>query len=172
MIRNNHVEIIEILREATLATTGGSPETRLRASLIWVDVAIGWSDPSALEAYRVALELLETVLASGRSMESRHQRITSARTRKTDNLAVDGAALALDSGEIEMAVELLEQGRSILLTQAGKYRTRVDDLRAINPSLADEFVSTSEMMKNSVMPSGNDEFETPSLMGFDDTVAR
>ena len=61
---------------------------------------------------------------------------------------MDAAACAIREGRIEMALELLEQGRSLLLTQAGRYRTPVDDLE---DTLADEFRAISAKMEASVM---------------------
>ena len=61
---------------------------------------------------------------------------------------MDSAACAIREDRIAMALELLEQGRSLLLTQAGRYRTPVDDLEE---TLAGEFRAISAKMDASVM---------------------
>ncbi len=119
------------------------------AAFSWVDRSIEWAHPSSLDAYRKSLELLQVVISAGRSLESLHHRLTSTVTLKwTEHLAVDAAACAIREGRIEMALELLEQGRNLLLTQVGRYRTPVDDLE---DTLADEFRTISGKMEASAM---------------------
>ena len=78
-----------------------------------------------------------------------HYRLTSTiRLDGTRHLAVDAAACAIRQGRLETALELLEQGRSLLLTQAGRYRTPVDDLE---DALAGEFRTISAKMEASAM---------------------
>ena len=93
--------------------------------------------------------LLQVLISTGSSLESVHYRLTSTiRLKGTRHLAVDAAACAIRQGRIEMALELLEQGRSLLLTQAGRYRTPVDELE---DTLADEFKTLSVKMEASAM---------------------
>ncbi len=144
----DHKRILQLIEEATYATTGGSTGERLQAAFAWVDLATRWSRPSSLEAYSKSLELLEILIATGRSLESRHLRLTSKAIRKSQTLAVDSAACAISLGYIEMAVEMLEQGRSLLLNQAGRYRTPVDGLE---DTLAEEFRAISARMEGWAM---------------------
>ncbi len=153
-VRDSRAEILSLLVQASSDKAGGALSIRFEAVLRWVNVAVKWSDVSATEAYRTALQILEALIASGSSLESRHTRLTSARGSRTDTLSVDGAACAIASGNPELALELLEQGRSMLLAQAGKYRTRVDDLKALYPALAEEFQTISRNMEASVMEIG------------------
>ena len=145
---------MNLLEQATMSATSGPPGVRLRAATLWVDVTVKWADRSALKAYHATIGLLDTILASGRSLESRHRRLASVEAGRTQTLAVDGAACAIGSGEVELAIEMLEQGRSVLLTQAGRYRTRVDELEATHPGLASQFRSISAMMDASAMDRG------------------
>jgi hypothetical protein len=140
--------ILQLIEEATEATTGGPPGDRLRAAFAWVDFATQWSDPSSLEAYRKSLELLEVVIATGSSLEYRHLRLTSKQLRGSRTLAVDSAAYAIGLGHIEMALEMLEQGRSLLLNQAGRYRIPVEGLE---DTLAEKFRAISTKMEISAM---------------------
>ncbi|GAB2856333.1 CHAT domain-containing protein [Actinocorallia aurea] len=54
-------------------------------------------------------------------------------------LAEDGAACALRSGDPELALRLLEQGRGVLLGQALDDRSDVSELRLRSPELAERF---------------------------------
>jgi hypothetical protein len=165
-------QTFQLLEEATSAASGGPLEHRLMAALSWVNLSLEWSHPSSLDAYRRSLDLLQVLISTGSSLESLHYRLTSAvRLKETRDLAVDAAACAIRQGRIEMALELLEQGRSLLLTQAGRYRTPVDNLEAVNPDLADEFRRISVLMERSVLISGHlsDSLDSPLT---DDPVAR
>jgi hypothetical protein len=123
--------------------------------LYWVELSTQWSHLSSLDAYCKSLELLQVLISTGSSLESLHYRLTSTvRLKRTRHLAVDAAACAIREGRIEMALELLEQGRSLLLTQAGRYRTPVEDLEVVDPILADEFRRISVLMEKSVLTSG------------------
>jgi hypothetical protein len=55
------------------------------------------------------------------------------------HVAREAAAAALDAGRPEMAVEWLEQGRSIVWSQFLQLRTPVDELCAKHHALADQF---------------------------------
>ncbi len=160
-ISKDRADIITLLTQATLAETGGPPDDRIQAALMWVAVAVKWSDESAIEAYRTALRLLEIILATHRSMEIQYELMSSPdEGSQTRSLAVDGAACAIARGQIGPAVEMLEQGRSMLLTQAGRYRTEVDDLQAQHAGFAEEFRTISLAMEASVM-----QFERPMSTG-------
>ena len=146
---DHQVQIFQLLEEATSTASGGSLDARLWAALCWVDLSIQWSHASKLDAYRKSLELLQILIATGSSLEAVHYRLTStAILKETRHLAVDAAACAIGEGPIETGLELLEQGRSILLTQAGRYRTPVDDLE---DTLAYEFRAISAKMEASAM---------------------
>jgi hypothetical protein len=124
-------------------------EDRLLAAFSWVDLSIQRPHPSCLRAYCTSLELLQVLISTGSSLESVHYRLTSTITlKRTRHLAVDAAAYAIREGHVEMALELLEQGRSLLLTQAGRYRTPVDHL---DDELANEFRAISAKMEASAM---------------------
>ena len=142
-------QTFQLLEEATSTASGGPLEHRLLAALSWVDISIQWSHPSKLDAYRKSLELLQVLISTGSSLESVHYRlISNLSLSKARDLAVDAAACAIREDRVEMALELLEQGRSLLLTQAGRYRTPVDDLET---TLADEFREISAKMEASAM---------------------
>ncbi len=127
-----------------------------------------------MEAYRASLEVLQIFLVGGSSLESRHQRLTYHAPLGvkvgTETLAVDGAACAIGFGQIETALEILEQGRSFLLTQAGRYRTHVDDLEATHPKLAHKFQRLSAKMETSSMSTVPQDSDAP-LPGVEDAVA-
>ena len=163
--------IIELLGQATLQKTGGPPSDRLRAALSWVSVASRWADPSALDAYHTSLQLLQIVLAGMRSLEARHLRLTSAEIIGSQMLARNAAGCAIARGNVELALEMLEQGRGMLLMQAGRYRTSIQDLEEDHPQLASEFQAISSQMEASIMES-RPHSESTLMTGAEDPVTK
>ncbi len=155
-----------------MSTSGGNGRECLEAASKWARLADLWLDASAIDAYRTSLELMSSLVASGSSLEARHARLNSGQAPSTHTLAVEAASCAISLEEIKTAVELLEQGRSVLLTQAGRYRTRVDELEAINPSLAQNFKNASRRMEGSIMASESNKFNTASNTETEDAVAQ
>ncbi|KAG2151157.1 TPR-like protein [Suillus bovinus] len=98
---------------------------RLRISLRWVDEVSQHSHPTELEAYATSMQLLDAYMSTTSSVSSRHNIMKEfPRT-----LAVDAACCALRSGDVCRAVELLEQGRTIIWTQMTRLRTPLDSLQ-------------------------------------------
>ncbi|KAG1717587.1 CHAT domain-containing protein [Suillus occidentalis] len=98
---------------------------RLRASLRWVRHADQHRHSTELEAYGTSMQLMDAYMSATASVSSRH----SAMKDFPSTLAVDAASCALRSGDVCRAVELLEQGRTIIWTQMTRLRTPLDTLQ-------------------------------------------
>ncbi|KAG2132019.1 CHAT domain-containing protein [Suillus bovinus] len=101
--------------------------SRLRASLRWVHHASEHLHGTQLEAYATSMQLLHAYMSVTASVSSRHN--TMKEFRSTSTLAVDAVSCALRSGDVHLAVELLEQGRTIIWTQTTRLRTPLDTLQ-------------------------------------------
>ncbi|KAG1763225.1 TPR-like protein [Suillus occidentalis] len=98
---------------------------RLRASLRWVRHADQHRHGTELEAYGTSMQLMDAYMSATASVSSRHRAMQDfPRT-----LAVNAASCALRSGDVCRAVELLEQGRTIIWTQMTRLRTPLDILQ-------------------------------------------
>jgi CHAT domain-containing protein/tetratricopeptide (TPR) repeat protein len=97
---------------------------RLRASLSWVHHADQHRHSTELEAYATSMRLMDAYMSATASVSSRH----SAMKDFPRTLAVDAASCALRSGDVCRAVELLEQGRTIIWTQMTRFRIPLDSL--------------------------------------------
>ncbi|KAG2130307.1 CHAT domain-containing protein [Suillus bovinus] len=109
---------------ASIISAGLLP--RLRASLLWVHHARQHSHGTQLEACTTSMQLLDAHMSVTASVSSRH----NAMKEFPSTLAVDAASCALHSGDVTRAVELLEQGRTIIWTQMTRLRTPLDGLQA------------------------------------------
>ncbi|KAG1722186.1 CHAT domain-containing protein [Suillus lakei] len=96
----------------------------LRASLRWIHRASQYSHCTELEAYATSMQFLDAFMSATASVSSRH----SAMKEFPRTLAVDAASCALRSGDVYRAVELLEQGRTLIWTQMARLRTPLDSL--------------------------------------------
>ncbi|KAG2739836.1 hypothetical protein P692DRAFT_20754507 [Suillus brevipes Sb2] len=99
---------------------------RLRKSLSWVSHARQHSHDTELEAHATSMQLLDAYMSTTASVSSRHNIMKDF----PSTLAVDAASCALRSGDVRRAVELLEQGRTIIWTQMTRLRTPLDSLQA------------------------------------------
>jgi hypothetical protein len=88
---------------------------------------------SAIEAYHIAINLLPRLAMLSLDVHSRQQALTCS-----DGLACDAAACAIQSGQYDKAVELLEEGRGIFWSQALKLRTPMTDLHDVAPQLEEK----------------------------------
>ncbi|KAF7328560.1 hypothetical protein MVEN_02543900 [Mycena venus] len=134
----------KILAQSSLAACSTAAAVRFRFLAVkdWVTHAAKIRDPSLLQAYTVAIELLPELAWLGLSIEDRHYRIMQA-----GPLVRDAAAYAIACEMPEKAVEWLEQGRSIIWSQVFNLRSPVDALKQAHPDLADKLVSLSTQLE-------------------------
>jgi hypothetical protein len=159
--RDRRDAILSLVEQAASSATGGPPSHHLQAALIWVDLAIQWSATS-LRACRVSLELLSTLLVTGYPLESPALRLSNKAIHRAKSLAADSAACALTSGQVVLAVELLEHGREAFFAQTRLFRTRIDELEAIDTGLALRFRKIHARREGFVRELGRETVESSS----------
>ncbi|KAG1883944.1 CHAT domain-containing protein [Suillus subluteus] len=121
-----------------------------RASLRWVRHASQHSHATELEAYATSMQLLDTYMSTTASDFPR-------------TLAVDAALCALHSGDICRAVELLEQGRTVIWTQMTRLCTPLDSLQTCGDhaaALMKKFRDLSSLLNK---PPANNQEATPRV---------
>ncbi|QIP86805.1 CHAT domain-containing protein [Streptomyces sp. Tu 2975] len=125
---------LTVLREAAHAV-GSSPQDRLSATRMWAGLAHEAGDTAdALVGARVAVSLLRDVGWTGLERADQEQGLRGGAA-----MPREAAALAIIEGRPELAVELLEQGRSVLWRSTLHLRDDLASLAAREPSLAAEF---------------------------------
>ena len=132
-----------------------TPLSRLTATRSLVRATVGCGQMSmALEGYSRAVKLLPVVVWHGLDRALREEHLS-----RWAGLTVDAAACAILVGEPESAVELLEQGRSLLWTQILDLRSDLTDLAERAPSLArrlDEIRTVLDAALPEASPSADD----------------
>jgi CHAT domain len=146
----------EIAAEAAdvYATVANAPSLppRMRAdgAAWWGYMARKLGDlPTALNGLALAVGLLDEVAWRGLSRQDQESLLADYGT-----IAVDAAAVAIELGQPERAVELLEQGRSVLLAQMLGTRANYDRLNSRAPELAAELVRIESELSAAVEPAG------------------
>ncbi|KAG8993898.1 hypothetical protein FRB94_010305 [Tulasnella sp. JGI-2019a] len=160
---------MDLFKKAVEHPTGGSYR-RLEAAFEWTVAAhhIGRYHPSRLEAYKTALSVMHRHIALTPKIVSRHQIISSHRYK---SLASNAAACAVEYGRLEEAVELLERGRVIVLSEMSGYRNSLDALREIDDEAADTLDRLNRELERTVLPSQDTVLATDAVMAVTDEEA-
>ena len=127
---------------ACITTT--SPLTRALAARNWGEVAAGLGDTQgAVDGFAAAVDLLDQVAWRGLRRSDQERQLG-----RFSGLAGAAAAWAIQAGQAERAVELLEQGRGVLLAQALADRARQHDLFRDAPGLAAELSAVDDRLES------------------------
>ncbi|KAJ7611908.1 tetratricopeptide repeat-containing protein [Mycena polygramma] len=132
-----------LFKEAT-AYLSSSPSTCLRHAHSWATNAARYNHGSALVAYQTAIQLLPRMAALHLDLSSRREILSTA---SAINLASEGASCAIEQGQFDIAVELLEAGRSVFWSQALHLQTPLNNLATIRPDLAAKLAEISSHLE-------------------------
>jgi tetratricopeptide (TPR) repeat protein len=142
-------QAIEASREAE-SVDAAPPRVRVQAAIWWGRLtasAARWNDAAA--GFEAAVILLGRVAPRSLSRPDQEHALGSLA-----GLASDAAACCVRAGLPDRAVELLEQGRGILLGQALDTRSDLTALAEQHPGLADRFTSLRDALDQVSHPSG------------------
>jgi tetratricopeptide (TPR) repeat protein len=128
-------------RLAALASVGSS-KIRMEAARKWGKWTAGVDTESAMNAFERAIDLLSEHVAFEQAQSRRHENIAN-----TSGLSTTAAAVALHAGRIEKALEWLERGRCLVWSQLNSLRTPLDELRVVDPDLANRFLRVSKELE-------------------------
>ncbi|KAF8553245.1 hypothetical protein OG21DRAFT_1464427 [Imleria badia] len=123
-------EAISLYSHAASVSTG-STSIRFRASRNWIICAQLTHHHSLFHAYSVAISILPQLAWIGLSLKQRYNELLH-----DANVVLEAAAVALDVGLPETAVEWLEQGRSVVWGELFQLRSSYEELSAAHPDHA------------------------------------
>ncbi|KAF5332990.1 hypothetical protein D9758_017492 [Tetrapyrgos nigripes] len=125
--------------------TSSPPSIRYDAACRWATLrSFSYQDSSsALDAYKVALEIIPQLVWLGQTVHQRYKELP--KIGRTINAAV---ATAISTGNLTQAVEWLEEGRGIVWGQILQLRSPLDELHDKDPDLAEQLVITSKDLEN------------------------
>ncbi|RXW25659.1 hypothetical protein EST38_g189 [Candolleomyces aberdarensis] len=119
-----------------------SPWNRLNIAKRLAKLTRKFDTGGCLSAYKVCIQLVSVLSGLEQTIQSRHSALSSI-----SNITLEAAAVAVELGAAELAMEWLEQGRCLVWTQLNSLRTPVDSLRSVNPGLADRLTRLSPLLE-------------------------
>ncbi len=156
---------IERWRAATEADSTG-PSVRMQAALEWASAA--FKDrrmAAAADGFAAAVDLLPLVVWRGLDRFTQEDHLA-----ELAGLASDAAAAAIAAGQPRRAVELLEQGRQVLWTQALHLRSDLTQLQEKAPELASRLDMARSQLDSPVPDSGSGGFSLRAQVGHHEPV--
>ncbi|KZO99557.1 hypothetical protein CALVIDRAFT_349522 [Calocera viscosa TUFC12733] len=121
----------------------GPVKVRFRAAVLGARLAFDNAQRVAsLDLFKAAVGLLSRMAWLGLNTTKRHRNLMS----QAFQLAADAAAVAIATGQPETAVELLEEGRSVLWRSVLEVRVDLDGLEMVAPELAKELTQLARTL--------------------------
>ncbi|KAG8761817.1 hypothetical protein FRC11_012897 [Ceratobasidium sp. 423] len=124
--------IIECFKKSAQSTVG-NPYYIFRSACHWAQLAAAHQMPDHLLAYQRAMDLVPQLVWLGSSIDKRYSDVP-----KLGDLALEAAMAAISAKKYSLALEWLEQGRSIVWNQVLQLRTPLDQLSSADPTLAEK----------------------------------
>ncbi|KAF7342638.1 TPR-like protein [Mycena sanguinolenta] len=140
----DHDEAFTLWESAT-EDTNSSVLDQLAAAEGWANSAHGVHHTSTINAYKTALLRLELYISIQPTLDLQHSAMVARDYPAM--LSVEGASYAAASGDPASAVEMLEQGRTLLWSHLRALRTSSENLRLVHPTLADTFVAKNRELE-------------------------
>jgi tetratricopeptide (TPR) repeat protein len=143
----NIQDMVSALSYYSMATSSptGYPFLRFSVAAKWASYANefpGISHNSVLEAYTVALNVLPQLAWLGLSIKDRQFNLL-----EVGRVVRNAISTAIEHGQHALALEWMEQGRSVIWGQLLQLRTPVDDLREAHPELAKKLEQLSKQLE-------------------------
>ena len=137
-------EAINSLRQATNVTLSRTLD-RLMAAHRWATLARRHAHEMSAEAYKTTMTLPQHALTIRPTLSSQYDFLSKDSRYRT--LALDAASYAIEKGDLTVAIEILEQGRTLLWSQMRGFRNPLERLSATNKELADRFANCSRRLE-------------------------
>ncbi|KAF8601126.1 hypothetical protein BDV93DRAFT_446387 [Ceratobasidium sp. AG-I] len=133
-------------QNAALSVTG-HPHAKFQASLKWAAMCDKHHTGSSLDAYRRAMALLPQVIWIGGSIKDRYKNIIGI-----GDACAEAVSAAIAKEDYHLALEWLEEGRSIVWRQMMQLRTPFDEISAVDSSLAEELKQVASDLDRNGLP--------------------
>lgn len=117
---------------------------RFGVACFWAHLARLFKHSSTSLAYRNALSVMQNTL-TGPTVQTQH--VIIGNLGQNMRIPLDYASFLIESRQLELAVETLEQGRALLWSEMRGLRTSVGQLRSVDPALADNFRDVSQALE-------------------------
>ncbi|KAG9088253.1 hypothetical protein FRC06_002151, partial [Ceratobasidium sp. 370] len=142
-----------LLRSVTCAKQAaqlstGRPLTKLNAALAWARISVLHQVSRPLEAYQHLTGLIPEVVWLGSSAALRYELVA-----RISDLATSAANIAITHQKFDLALEWLEEGRSVVWNQLLQLRSPLDELSEVDPALAETLKQVAQELEAAHPPS-------------------
>ena len=124
----------------------GPPSVRFAAAHKWASLCFSVQSRGTLEAYLTLVNLLPCVVWLGGTVQQRYKDIS-----RIGGALADAAMAAIHFGELNLALEWMEQGRSIVWGQMLRLRTPLDELYRHYPDEANALERVSRTLDSAAV---------------------
>ncbi|KAI0306164.1 CHAT domain-containing protein [Multifurca ochricompacta] len=145
-------EAVAMFRAAFEDESAGAAD-RLSVTYPWALFSRTVGHPSTSVAYQNAMSVIQSSLVTGPTVQTQHTVMVDLGLCM--RMPLEYASYQIETDQLEPALETLEQGRALLWSEMRGLRTSADQLRKVNPALADKFSAISqalEVITTSVSP--------------------
>ncbi|KAE9390385.1 hypothetical protein BT96DRAFT_747781, partial [Gymnopus androsaceus JB14] len=145
-----------VIAEEAMTLFQNAVENEFSSVLDRLSAAVDWAffgrtmargHRSTTGAYTHALQALQQCLVTCSTVEIQHALLASSRLESPTTLASDAASYAVELGSLKEAVEILEQGRTLLWSELRSLRTPLTQLRTVNENLAQDYTTTCRALE-------------------------
>ena len=146
--REDFEELMRLLPELA-NDDSGEAFIRVNISFFWAALARTNMHPSVSMAYETAMSLLQETLVFCPTLQTQHLRLTQT-FKQGDDLpsSSDYASYLIQNGHVKQAVEILEQGRTLIWSEMRGLRTSTDQLCAADPALANKLADINQRLES------------------------
>jgi len=123
-----------------------SAPNRLDWACEWASRARDTGHSTVLTAYQAAMSLMESTLVFTPTLEMQH--ILLASKEAISQMPLEYASYLIHICQPEQAIEVLEQGRSLLWSEMRGFRTSIDQLRRANQDFSDRLVEINQQLED------------------------
>jgi hypothetical protein len=120
--------------------------SRFELACRWAYTARIFRHSSVLTAYKIVMSLMQESLVFAPTLAIQHDRLVEKRGLY-EKTPLNFASYQIRAGQLERAIETLEQGRALLWSEMRGLRTSTDQLRAADPVLADRFTAINQELE-------------------------
>jgi CHAT domain-containing protein len=106
----------------------------------WASIARRFGHPSVSTAYDRAMSSMEVALTCSPTLDTQHSQLLSM-NQGVKTLSLDYSSYQIHSGQLEQAVETLEQGRTLVWSEVRGFRTSIDQIKSADTNLAHKFAA-------------------------------
>ena len=134
------------LCQAAIDDESMNSPNRLDWACEWASCARDTGHSTVLTAYQAAMSLMQSTLVFTPTLEMQH--ILLASKEAISQMPLEYASYLIHKGQPEQAIEVLEQGRSLLWSEMRGFRTSIDQLSRASQELTDKLIEINQHLED------------------------